>query len=445
MSPHQEKSRILKAFTDRDSGQGFDEAQDLLRQCLVVVALSEKEAGTHAGQSAALTAIATAMKCFGQAALLTDAAVPLFHPLPLGDTLHAAVEALGALVTDKLPSNATHIISIGYEPEGAEIFIRCWWDGWNTGVMPSWENAALGKSGNPLAGVYSGAAAVREVFASILGKPAGNRTRLVSLWEPWAESIEAADPGPDTVFIPDRLWFIGLGHLGQGYLWNLSFLPVMKGTAVIQDDQTVNEENVATGLLNKADDIGDLKTSVAAAWLKQLGWTPFRVERRHHGDLLAAKDDPGIIFAGLDNPESRKNVAGSGFSYMIDAGVGHGATDFEMMQLTVLEKGDDASQLWTEQEKPKDVDAVMKGKAYQEHEKKHGKCGTFSLAEASVAVPFVGAAVGAIAFSQAIRLGCLQQTVQVMQMDLAAPGLVIPGSFNECPKKNLGTVRVIFS
>jgi hypothetical protein len=72
MSPHQEKSRILKAFTDRDSGQGFDEAQDLLRQCLVVVALSEKDAGTHAGQSAALTAIATAMKCFGQAALLLE-------------------------------------------------------------------------------------------------------------------------------------------------------------------------------------------------------------------------------------------------------------------------------------------------------------------------------------------------------------------------------------
>jgi hypothetical protein len=85
----------------------------------------------------------------------------------------------------------------------------------------------------------------------VLGYPrSGSRVSIVSLWEPWLDP-ETAAAGPAEVYIPPKLWFIGLGHLGQGFLWNLGLLPVRGSRAVLQDDQTVGEENEATGLAAK--------------------------------------------------------------------------------------------------------------------------------------------------------------------------------------------------
>jgi len=442
MIPYIGNSRILKAFTDQSGGPGFEQAEKLLGTTFVVVAVSTEQSKTVAGQAAALTAVITAVKCFKHVALIADHGIRLVRPLPVGNTLGAAASALGAKLVTEIPKNTTHVISIDYKPDNTEAFIHCWWDGWITGVIPPWEWVGMGTSENPLAGVFAGALAVREVFASILGKRAGNSMLLVSLWEPWAKNIVVAEVGPSTIYVPSKLWFIGLGHLGQGYLWNLAFLSVVGGHAVIQDDQAVGDENVATGLLTTNNDIEKSKVRVASGWLEGLGWTTSHMERRHYGDIKVMDDDPAIVITGLDNIDARKKIARAGFDYMIDAGVGHGPTDFDSLQLTVLKKGIDADQFWTTAEKTKDVDSLMQEKAYQKLTSKHGTCGTFSLAEASVAVPFVGAAVGALAIAQAIRLGNMQKTIQVMQMSLGSPGMVIPGDFNNAPAKNLGGVQV---
>jgi hypothetical protein len=116
----------------------------------------------------------------------------------------------------------------------------------------------------------------------MLGYPrSGTRISIVSLWEPSLDP-DAAAAGPIEAYIPPRLWFVGLGHLRQGFLWNLGLLSAVGKLAVLQDDQTVGE---ATGLLTTGKDIKKRKTRVAARWLEDGGWPTSLVERRHYGDI----------------------------------------------------------------------------------------------------------------------------------------------------------------
>ena len=242
------------------------------------------------------------------------------------------------------------------------------------------------------------------------------------------------------MYIPPRLWFIGLGHLGQGFLWNLGLLPVEGRQAILQDDQAVGEENEATRLLTTANDINQKKTRVAAKWLD--GWPTTIIERRHYGDIPLLPNDPAIVITGLDELAPRIAVAGAGFDYMIDAGIGHGPIDFESLQIRVLKKGANAKALWSSPDVQKNVDRLLQQRAYQAHAAKFSNCGTLTLANASVAVPFVGAAVGALTIAQVIRVASMVETTQIMQMELGSPGMAMVGAMNDAPTTSLGSVVV---
>jgi hypothetical protein len=94
---------------------------------------------------------------------------------------------------------------------------------------------------------------------------------------------------------------------------------------------------------------------------------------------------------------------------------------------------------------PKDVDALLRQDAYREQAKKFEACGALTLANASVAVPFVGAAVGALTVAQVIRLASMQATVQIMQMELGSPGMAMFGAMNGALSAGFGSVTVRFA
>jgi hypothetical protein len=80
--------------------------------------------------------------------------------------------------------------------------------------------------------------------------------------------------------------------------------------------------------------------------------------------------------------------------------------------------------------------------AYVELEQHVGECGKVSFAEASVAVPFVGAATGAIVIGQAIRLATLEPAPVFLQMELGAPDMATLGALTEAPDVNLGSFSI---
>jgi hypothetical protein len=441
MTPHLQRSRILKALTDSEGGaESFEAAEKRLRNVRVAIVLSPELAITTAGQASVLTAAAASFKCFGNVTLVAKADAPLIKSLSIGETLSAAAVALGAVLAKSVQPDTTHIIEVGARASAdTASFVKCWWDGWCAGIIPHWDNRAIGSSDNALAGIFAGALAVREVFATVLGYPrCGLRVSIASLWEPWL-SPETAAAGPRRVFMPTRLWLIGLGHLGQGNLWALGLLPVSGLSAILQDDQYAGAENVSTGLLTTVDDVSKRKTRIAAKWLDGAGWFTALIERRHYGDIPLLLDDPPIVITGLDEPDPRIAITRTGFEYMIDTGLGHGAIDFEGIQMRVLSKGIDASRLWTSPTPIKDVDALVKREVYRAHAAEFGECGTVSLASASVAVPFVGAAAGALAITQAIRLASMQSTCQIFQLELGSPALAMAGPMKAAPANTFGS------
>ncbi|MCK1513078.1 hypothetical protein IVB22_10950 [Bradyrhizobium sp. 190] len=442
MTNHWKRSRITKALADAARANSFEEAEARLDAIHITVVVCADQATTSAGQAAALTAIVTARKCFGRVTLVSEADVPLIASLPLGATLHRAARQLGAKVARKPPARTTHNVIVGHALGGRGWTIRCWWDRWLSGTRV--RDGTIGDSRLALSGVFAAALAVRQVFAGVLaGKMLRPRDATISLWTPWM-GADRKDIGPECFDVPDQFWFLGLGHLGQGFVWNLCLLGSKGGRAVLQDDQTIGEENEATSLLVSGDDIGEKKARISATWLRAAGWTSDLIERRHHGDIRFAPDDPPYLLSGLDRVEPRRVMAKHGFDYMIDAGLGHGPHDFEGIQLRVIAKGASSGDLWNEPEH--EVDETLSDRqasaAYKDLEKQIGQCGIVSFAEASTSVPFVGAAAGALVIAQAIRLASLEPTARFLQMQLSAPEMASVADFVAKPNVNVGSAAL---
>lgn len=445
MTNYWKRSRVTKALTDAARAGSFSEAEARLDAVRVAVAVGEDQLGTPAGQAAALTAVATARKCFGRVMLIATADAPLIAPLPLGGTLLKIARRLGAKVASQPSNKVTHTIRIGRTARSGGWDLRCWWDRWLSGTR-ALDHAALGDSRLPMAGVFAGAAAVRQVFACVLaGRNIRERDVTVSLWTPW-DLADLAANGPERFDVPDKLWLLGLGHLGQAFVWNLCFLPATgERLAVLQDDQFIGEENEATSLLVLPGESGERKTRVAALWLEACGWRTQLIERRHHGDIALTDADPPYLLSGLDRVEPRLTLARHGFPIMLDAGIGHGPVDFEGIQLRTIVGGKPLAGLWGEPKRAA-ADAGPKGlldrPAYVELEQHIGQCGTVGFAEASVAVPFVGAATGALTIAHAVRLASLESAPHFLQMELGAPEMTTVGGLTAAPASNLGSLSV---
>jgi len=419
--PSMVMSRITKVLTDSSDRVGFAEAEQRLRCVRLSISIDGEQATTPAGQAAVLTAVATAMKCFGQISVSCPSDPALHnHRFPIGRSLMAACSSLGATISRD--GQATHQILVGVQESSTPFAVRCWWDGWLAGYRPRWDAVPLGSSLNPLAGVFAGALSVREVFAQVRGESrAGRRESVISLWEPWMDT-SLPDVGPTVAYVPKKLWIVGLGHVGQGYLWNLGFLPA--GTQlVLQDYQDVGDENVGTGLVTSARDVGSRKTRVAAAWADALGWRSEIIERRFTVDREIDTSRPPIVLTALDDVVPRIAVAQARFPYLVDAGLGHSASDFEAIQVRVIRSSDPHT--WTVGLTSASHDRLLATEPYAELS---DQCGAFTLASASVAVPFVGACAGALVLSQAIRITSLKPTMSILQTELGSPETVTHGS-----------------
>lgn len=405
-------SRTAKIFTDSGEAATLEEAHALLDSFVLQVHIGEGLAGHHCRQAAALTVVNAASRAFkGGVRVLVQSDVVLEVGWYTGEPLSHVVQRLGGELIDAT-INGDPTICIGDVHDGVRgrPVLRATFDGWTGGVVEG--------TGSPLterdlfvpAGVAAGGIAVAEAFEFRRGKHLmmGRRDQGLSLWRPEVPWMSADALGPDDVtFAPSQWWLVGLGHLGQGYLWTVGMLPYVTPSDVhllLQDGDTISTANESTGLLLTRGLIGKRKTRVLADVLEQRGFRTTISERRLQPGDGPNGDEPRLALIGVDSPDTRLRLSDHGFDFVVDAGLGGGPVHYLDMQLHTFpaERRSDEIAGW-QQMRTLDT-SLLDLPAYQHMTHLDGdQCGTIEVAGRSVAASFVGATAGALVVAEAIR------------------------------------------
>lgn len=400
-----ETSRILKVMIE--SGKySIPEGEVHLAAATLAIHLDPASASQPAAQGAALTVVATAVRCFGGGVWLTGATEePLVLPLSQRTVGEAAV-SLGARlnVVDAHRISRNIIIGSG-SPAHGQWTVKTWWDGWIAGVRPGGDKTPVGSGRNSLTGIAAGALAVAQAFFAEIGDAlAGRIAHTVSIWSPGT-----SETGPTKVYLPDSLWLVGLGNLGQAYLWSLSLLPYRDPRdlqLVLQDEDIVSDVNWGTSILVPRGHYGMLKTRMAEEWALDRGFRVSRFDRFLDKSTSRRPSDPPVALSGLDRIATRRLLGDVGFDRVIDCGLGGTAKDYGRFRLNVFDPSYTAARHFSGIEERSNQERNIRLPAYQEGLAKtpEAACGMAELAGASAAVPFVSAFLATLAVTQAIRI-----------------------------------------
>ena len=411
-----ELHRHLKLALDTGEVGSLEEAQCLFDSYRLGIVVGGSVAYSQTMQAAVLTAVNTGRRSFlGGVSVEGTLDVPLLVPWGHCRTLREAVVDLGGAIVDCAPG-VPRIVMGGKSllSTDAEFAVRATFDGWRAGVAPLHQGLQLPERQECIpAGVLTGALGVSEAFQFVRGDNAvaGRRDVGLSLWQPdkainW---LEAGELGPKLERLPASAWIIGLGHLGQAFLWTLGLLPYAspeKVSLVLQDFDELVEANDSTSLLTTRAILGSKKTRAMAAWCELRGFRTSIVERKFAGDFVVAGDEPRVALCGVDNALARSDLEDVGFDRVIEAGLGAGTQEYLAFQTHTFPAGRTAKYRWgTEGYRP-DADTVAGNPAYRALAQDGvDDCGITTLAGRTVGASFVGAVTAAVVIAELIRLG----------------------------------------
>jgi hypothetical protein len=412
-----ELNRSVKIALDTGEAGSIEEAYALFAGYRLVVAVGAGVERSATLQAAVLTIVNTARRCFlGGVEVAGRVDVPLCVPWRGLRTLAEAVEDLGGVPTAE-PNPYAPLVVVGdptVEPGARPFAVRVTFQGWAAGVLPLAMGRRLGESQEfTPSGVLAGALAVSEAFQHVRGgnATAGRREVGMSLWrpEPGVSWLSAEAAGPSLELLPSKLWLIGLGHLGQAFLWTLGFLPYSDPgelLLMLQDFDTLVEANDSTSPLTARGLIGQKKTRAMAAWAEARGFRTIITERKFAADFRVSPDEPAIALCGVDNPAARAAVEKVGFGMVVEAGLGKGTDEYLAFQLHTFPGPQEAQNVWS----PARVAAAAASNRLTQPPAYAAMaaagmddCGLTLLADRSVGSAFVGTAVSAMVVAEVLR------------------------------------------
>jgi hypothetical protein len=417
---------MVKEALDSGAASSLAEAQKMFRGFRLGFVIADAEANDPAHQAALLTGVALARRVFlGGVSVSGALSAPLRLQSPLAATIGEAVVNLGGSIGDQVPGDPTVTIGGAPLPQSEGFHVRTAYAGWRGGIVPGHVDLApVVSTVMPLAPMLSAALAVNEAFFYVRSgnKAFGRRPVGLSLWRPSRDIdwLNTAADEPDLRYLPSRLWLIGLGHLGQAYLWGLGLLPYPNPTGlalVLQDVDTITPSTESTSILTDSAQVDQKKTRTTASWAERRGFSVSIQERMFCADFTRQTDEPSVALCGLDNALGRRALDQVGFDFVVEAGLGRGHSDFRTIRLHTLPSSRTAASIWSAETSGEDLQTRP---AYQKmlEDGDLDRCGITLLAGKGVGAPFVGAVAATLVLSEVLRLLHNGPLYQVIELDL---------------------------
>jgi len=386
---------------------GYTDALAMLSKFRLNLICDRSIGESSALQAALLTAVNTGKRAFhGGVFVSMPADIPCLLNWTTAQTLNQVVQALGASFVGLNHNPFSHTLYFGQpaNPVVDGLLVVC--SGWRGGIAPARTSLRFTDSSDfALGGILAAALGVAKGFLLV----SGLSTRYVdnpegfSLWRPDLDWTSTEAEGPPLELLPKNLWMLGLGHLGQAFLWNLAMLPYANPSEVsfvLQDFDHIVKGNFSSGLLCEERCLDRHKTRVCAEWLEARGFRTVITERAFDLHTRRTGKEPFVAFCGFDSAEPRRLLESAGFDLIIECALGADAERFDRIILhTFPDASKTAEQIWAATP-PGAVDQKIV-RAF----KSEGDCGILAetLARKPVSTSFTGAFAGALAVGELVR------------------------------------------
>jgi len=425
---HDNLHRTAKYFMDNGRVGSHDEAMDTLRSFGLSIELGPEAAISRDHQVALLTLVNTGRRTFlGGVHVTGTPDAPLLVPVADATTLKQAVRLLGGQLVDQpIPNWPVAMIGNGHRASNSFPSWRVTWDGWRGGVIPSRDEQHLPERPSAgLAPALAAAVCAAELFAFYAGDHplAGRRATGMSLWNPSSEWLSIDDAEPPISFLPSRLWIVGLGNLGQAYLWLLTCLPYRDYgdvEVVLQDYDRIAPANESTSVLTSEPMVGRMKTRAIAEWLEARGFRTCLEERRFGKATRRAPHEPAVALCGVDNALARASLEEAGFGLVVETGLGAGPQAFRNFSLHTFPSSLSAAEIWGSGADTGTPDVRTMPAYRPSNYPGLDECGLTQLASRTVGVSFVGLTAASLALAELLRRLHNGRALEIASGSLAA-------------------------
>lgn len=400
-------NRLAKAVMQRHR-LSYPDAVALLGRLRLRLVISGDAARRFHYQAALVTAVNCGKRAFlGGVSVAMPADTVCVLPGWTGCTLAVVVRELGGSLD--LTDHPDKTIRIGGGSEEVDHDAVLVADSWRGGFLPPGEPTLFNDEfASPLGAVFAAGLVIGRAFMDVTGIRAGalEEPHGASLWRPDLGWQEADAAGPSVVRLPEKLWLLGLGHLGQAYLWTVGLLDYPATTSpllFLQDYDRITAGNWSAGLLCEADVVGRQKTRVCAEWAERRGFRTALIERPFDAMTRVGSGEPRIALCGFDSAAGRRVLECAGFNLVVESGLGSSLAHFDRIVLhTFPEAAKRPQEIWPESAVPDvtDFDRALFADAEVE-----GECGILvdDLVRKPISASFVGAAASAWVLAEVLR------------------------------------------
>jgi hypothetical protein len=436
-----ELNRLAKAVMQRH-GVPYAKALEILNGLRLHLICPDAAIRRPQYQAALLTAVNAGKRAFlGGVSVKVSADISCSLPAWQGMSLAHVVQELGATLTVvREPANKTIWIGFTDETELDDLVLVA--DGWRGGFVTAGSPQPLPEGdGFALGGVFAAGLVVARAFIDVVGLEIGvcDESFGLSLWRPDLPWTDPEANGPPLARLPEKLWLLGLGHLGQAYLWMLGLLP-FSASAVpmvfLHDYDRITSGNWGAGLLCEQRTVGDRKTRTCARWAERRGFQTTLIERPFDNLTRVGTSEPRIALCGFDSALGRRGLESAGFDLVVECGLGSSVHYFDRMVLhTFPDASKHPQEIWPEVTTTDlaDFDPRLFGAEFTE-----GKCGILAenLARKPISASFVGVTAAALVVAELLRGLHGGQRYELLHLHLRSDH-----SFRAVPKAEIYQLR----